>query len=187
MDKSRLQVSRRQVLASAIVGGATIIGLEEVFAQLSDSEKSNDNAIQASTLDLKTDGSDSVVTILDVSAVVPGESGSGSVDLNNSGKTAGTLDVTLDVMGDTEGTTGGADGTGGELDSNLELSGSFAGSTIWSYETARNLETNTYTLDKSFDSGVSNTFTLRWRLPDYATLDSKKDGVTVRLKFSLKE
>jgi hypothetical protein len=184
-DKSRLKITRRQALAAVVFSGASIVGFQTTFGIFSDLEKSDENSIQASTLNLQLNGGESAVTILNRSGIEPGDSGSSNIDLSNSGDSTGHLDVTIEKTDDKEGTTSGSDSSGGELDSNMELEGDFAGNTVWSYETVESLAGSTYTIDSSFEPGASGTFTLSWQLPFDVALESKQDGTSIKLKFNI--
>jgi len=85
-------------LILALTGGAT-------WAYWSDTEASTDNSLSAGTLDLDVDGGDIAVTTFSASDKAPGDSGSGSTTLSNSGGSSvtGELDIAFSAITNTGG------------------------------------------------------------------------------------
>lgn len=95
-----------------VIGGAT-------FAYFSDTESSTNNTLTAGVLDLNIDGGNVAVTTLNVGAVAPGSSGSGSSTLSNVGSMAGELDITTSAVTN----TGAVSGTSEYADDSGDLGG----------------------------------------------------------------
>jgi spore coat-associated protein N len=103
--KKIIGLSVAALLLLGVIGGAT-------FAYFSDTESSTNNSLTAGTLDLNIDGGNVAVNTFSVSAVAPGDSGSGSSTLSNVGSMAGELDISTSAVTNTPG-SGGTEYEGG--------------------------------------------------------------------------
>jgi spore coat-associated protein N len=103
--KKIIGLSVAALLLLGVIGGAT-------FAYFSDTESSTNNSLTAGTLDLNIDGGNLAVNTFSVSAVAPGDSGSGSSTLSNVGSMAGELDISTSAVTNTPG-SGGTEYEGG--------------------------------------------------------------------------
>ncbi|WP_135806123.1 TasA family protein [Halorussus marinus] len=93
-DNSGFDLSRRKVLGGVLtVGAASAATGAGTMALFSDSEESNDNTVQAGTLDLTIGGNNS--STLSVSDIAPGDSGRTAIKVNNAGSLGGSLDVNV--------------------------------------------------------------------------------------------
>jgi len=91
------EFTRRRVLGGVLtVGAASSAAGAGTFALFDDTETSSANTVQAGTLDLQVNGG-GTNTVLDVSDVAPGDSGSDSTRIRNAGTLPGYL--TLGVSG----------------------------------------------------------------------------------------
>lgn len=175
------------------------------MAAFSDSESSPSNSVEAGTLDLTLDGGDSTVTFLSEVDIAPGDSGTATLTVANTGSVTGYLDV--EVASTTYNENGcvgneksvddtcGDPGTGnGELQDYLEVHAEFQnGSQLWSgFDTVANRlgEGTVYDLDDPLPGGASDTFVLDWQLPSTVgdqkqDNEAQSDGVEFALTFSL--
>jgi len=93
-DNSGFDLSRRKVLGGVLtVGAASAATGAGTMALFSDSEESNNNSVQAGTLDLTVGGNNS--STLSVSNIAPGDSGRTAIAVNNAGSLDGSLDVNV--------------------------------------------------------------------------------------------
>jgi len=102
------------VLIIGLVGAGT-------YAYFSDTESSVDNTLTAGTLDLNIEGGDVAITTFDVSNVAPGDNGTASSTLLNSGSLAGELDIATSGIDNVPGVGGEYGGGSGELGANAEI------------------------------------------------------------------
>ena len=113
--KKILGLTVAALLVMGLVGGGT-------WAFFTDTESSTNNSLAAGTLDLNIDGGDSASTTFSVSNKAPGDSGSGSSTLANSGSLDGELDIAFSAITNTPGAGGGEyEGGSGELGANAEI------------------------------------------------------------------
>lgn len=193
MTEQALTFTRRRVLGSLLtVGTASAAAGAGTMAAFSDVESSSGNTVQAGTLDLALDGADQTVTFLDVSGIQPGDSGSSSVTLGNTGTLAGDLEVDVAAIRDHEngfyGKESGQDGTSsdGELDDYLELRATIGTATVWPRQTVSKLTVGaTYSPNATITGGGTGTFTLEWWLPTDTTDIVQSDSVELDLTFRL--
>lgn len=87
------ELTRRRVLGSVLtVGAASSAAGAGTFALFSDTETSSANTVQAGTLDLQVNGS-GTNTVVDVTNVAPGDTGSDSTTIRNDGTLDGYLTI----------------------------------------------------------------------------------------------
>ena len=110
--KKILGLTVAALLVIGLVGGGT-------WAYFSDTETSTGNILTAGTLDLNVDGGDIAVTTLNVPATYPGDTGSGSTTLLNSGSITGELDISTGSVTN----TGAEAGTSEYADDSGDLGG----------------------------------------------------------------
>lgn len=194
-------MTRRRLLSSvATVGGASAASGAGTMALFSDTETSSGNAISTGTLNLTLDGSDATVTFLSETSIEPGETGSATLTLTNTGSLPGYVDVVVTSSTNYEnglqGNEGSRDDTGddpgegnGELQNHLLVAAEFQnGPALWSgseQATTALSEGAVYDLDYELDGGTSDTFELSWELPADTGREAQSDGVEFALTFSL--
>jgi len=118
-EKTGIEVNRRRVLGGLVtIGAAGAAAGAGTFALFSDTGTSNDNTVQAGTLDLSfsSGGSFSLSTTL-----APQESTSGSVTLVRSGTIAGSVDVDVSYT-ENSTTSPSSDPTASDIASDLTVS-----------------------------------------------------------------
>jgi len=102
-----ISLSVISIVAAIVIGGTA--------AYFSDTETSKNNTFAAGTMDLDIDGDDTIVQTMNLSNKAPGDSGSESATLKNSGSLDGELDIAMGVVENypcTDGANGGQnDGT----------------------------------------------------------------------------
>jgi predicted ribosomally synthesized peptide with SipW-like signal peptide len=180
-----ISLTRRRLLGGILtVGGASAAAGAGTMAAFSDSESSSNNTVQAGTLNLTLDGTDQTVTFLDASDIVPGDSGSGDVDLANTGSIDSTLEIEIaDIRSlDKNGNSGG------DLDDYLEVQPVLAGEDAFSSPTlVDSLSTGQVLFSgKTLSSGATKTFRLDWSLPDTGGINKAKgNSVELDLTFRL--
>ncbi|WP_134668768.1 TasA family protein [Halorussus marinus] len=132
-DNSGFDLSRRKVLGGVLtVGAASAATGAGTMALFSDTESSNNNSVSAGTLNLTNDGS-SDWNLLQVSGAAPGDAGSGTQKLKNTGSITGDLKMKVtrfesnengvneaEASDDPNGTVD-SPGSDGELDENLKV------------------------------------------------------------------
>lgn len=205
MSGHNITVTRRTLL-----GGVATLGLGSAaagagtVATFTDSASSNGHSLDAGTLNLTLDGSDATVQFLSEVDVSPGDSGTSTVTLANTGSLTGYVDVEVASMTDYEndcvnGEASAEDnpssscddpGQGqGELQDHLEVHAEFQnGDELWSgFDTVANkLSAGTvYDEDYQLDGGTSDDFVLDWQLPSGAGDEAQSDSVEFALTFSL--
>ncbi|WP_226010657.1 TasA family protein [Halomicrobium salinisoli] len=211
MSEKRIELTRRRVLGGiATIGAASAAAGAGTFAYFSDEETSS-TTVSAGTLDLQT-GSTNTLSF-GKSDIVPGQNGSGSVDLQKSGSVAGDLSISVASVSSSEGTDSDAEtntstSDGGELDDQLELAlwiGT-GGSSDTSFESGDialrsdgNLsDTKTFGTASNYDGAswgnvVTDfsgpvTFNLEWKFPDGDTNnEAQGDDITVSFDFTLEQ
>jgi len=184
-------------MSVAAAGAATGAGTMAAFR---DSESSTGNSISAGTLNLTLDGSDATVQFLSQTSVAPGDSGSATLTVANTGSLPGYIDVEVASLTSYEnglsGNENSVDGSGGdpgagngELQDYLEVHAEFQnGPALWSgFDTVANrLGTGTpYDRDYQLAAGGSDTFVVDWQLPSSVGDDAQSDGIEFALTFSL--
>ena len=191
-----IELSRRRVLGGlAAVGLGSAAAGAGTMAAFSDSESSTGNSVQAGTLDLTLDGASQTVTFLDTTGVKPGDTGSGSVELGNTGSVSGTVTVTVDAIRSTEngyyGKENGQDGSqnDGELDEFLSTTATVGSQTAWSNTRVVDLNVGQeYTTGATIGPNSTKTFTLDWQFVDEQGVNlAQSDGVELDLTFRLEQ
>ncbi len=118
------------LLSLTIVTAVAVIAIGATGAYFSDTETSTGNTFTAGSLDLNIDGDNQNVVMFSVSKLIPGDSGTQEILLNNTGNLNGFLDVSFlnlvnnDVScNDPEDDVDATCGTGqvGELADNLDI------------------------------------------------------------------
>lgn len=189
------RVTRRRLLGGLVtVGAASAAAGAGTMAVFTDSEQSGGNDLSAGTLDLTLDGQDATVQFLSAATVAPGDSGSGTVTLRNTGSVPGYVDIVVATTNFENGLAGNeksADNTGGdpgqgngELQNSLETTGTLGGTTVWSNTTVVNLQSG-YDEDVQLSPGTSADFVLGWQLPSSTGREAQTDSVEVSLTFRL--
>lgn len=200
MAKDPVYVTRRRILASvATVGGASAASGAGTMAFFSDTETSSENTIQTGTLNLTLDGDDETVEFLTEENVAPGDTGSSTLELVNTGSLTGYVDVEVTSVENYENgrqgnersvdDSGGDPGQGnGELQNHLEVSADLGGEELWpgsALATNAISEGNVYDLDYELGSEASATFELGWELPTDTGREAQSDSLTFALTFTL--
>jgi predicted ribosomally synthesized peptide with SipW-like signal peptide len=215
----QLQLTRRRALGALVtIGAGSAAAGAGTFALFSDTESSSGNVVTAETLDLTTDSSGSTLTVIDTSetTVKPGSSGSGSVEVTNSGSIDGSLDVnTGDIasrehgVSDPETGAEGEDGPGGtgELIDNLHvavwLSNSDSGDSPLALAGSENPGTlnennstvlsNAFAANEDYDTDFSmpadstTTIHVAWWIPEGVGNEIQGDSVSVDFDFELNQ
>lgn len=200
MSKKSLQLTRRRALgALATIGVGSAAAGAGTFAAFSDTEQTSDNQVSAGTLDLTVDGDDDDVKILDVSDAAPGDSGSGSLTLENEGSIDGLLQISIDSVTGAENDVNDAEADSEDEDGSVESPGStselldvleltiIVGGTTEFDDTLSDLSTgDLYTATQpSLDSGSTTSFELNWEVPESAGNEIQSDSASVDATFTL--
>lgn len=199
MSDRTVTLTRRRLLGGlALIGGASAATGAGTVAYFSDSEGSSGNTVQAGTLDLELDGADQTVTFLDVDGIVPGDSGSQSIDLSNTGTVDGSLELVLTDVRDYENGIVSNENSeddspnDGELEEYVEVRALVSGTEIvgWTYvEQLQNLS-----LPEPYQTGVTiaaettEPFTVEWRFGDpgdTSVREAQSDSVEIDVTFRL--
>lgn len=162
------------------------------MAAFSDTEQSTDNTVQAGTLDLKVDGGDSAGTTLSVSNVAPGDTGSATRNVSNSGSINGTLTVNVTNVVDDEN---GQNEPESEFDNSSGASEGELSDTVNVTIYVDGTEIATGTLSSiegeynvgELASGDSATVTVEYSVPGDAGNEIQSDIVTFDLVFELEQ
>ncbi|ELZ98934.1 hypothetical protein C440_01220 [Haloferax mucosum ATCC BAA-1512] len=204
-DDNTIELSRRKVLGGlALIGVASATAGAGTIAALNDTENSNGNQIYAGRMDLRIDGGDSSVTLIDTgsNSIVPGDSGIGCVTLTNSNgsNVAGAVDVRITRVADSEngreemekeaGDTTGA----GELGEHLLVrmyfedgSGNrtYLGDDQYRKATNRLQSGKTFNTHYPLDVSGEVDFCLDWKLPSSAPPTIQTDSFEVDFAFDM--
>jgi predicted ribosomally synthesized peptide with SipW-like signal peptide len=194
------------LMVMGLVGGGT-------WAFFSDIETSTGNTLAAGTLDLTINGGNDPVTLLNVSDIYPGGSGSNGTTLNNAGNIGGTLAIWIDSITNTESSAGteftgdSINGSSGELGSALELAmyidvdqgGSFNAGDIGlkndgttytpsslDYQIANSYVSANWTdvYSGNMAAGDSDNFIILYQLPTGSTADNSYQGDSIIVDFT---
>jgi predicted ribosomally synthesized peptide with SipW-like signal peptide len=203
--KKILGLSLTALLVMGVIAGAT-------FAYFSDTESSTGNTLTAGTLDLNIDGGDTAVTTFNVSAVAPGDSGSGSSTLANVGSMAGELDIATSAVTNTGAASGSTEygDDSGDLGASAEIamyldidqSGTWnAGDTGLSsdgttyafpaaldYDVIDNYASETWNAAvATMAAAASEDIVVSWRVPTSAGNSIQGDSVSFSITFILEQ
>ncbi|KTG30958.1 choice-of-anchor W domain-containing protein [Haloferax profundi] len=203
-----IELSRRKVLGGlALIGAASATAGAGTIAALTDTENSNGNQIYAGRMDLRINGGDSSVTLLNTSnnPIVPGDSGFGCVTLKNSANSnvGGAVDVRITRVANKENgreemekeagdTTGG--NNGGELGEYLKVrmyfedsSGNrtYLGDDQYRKASNRLQAGKTFQVHYPLDVSEEADFCLDWKLPASAPTTIQTDSVEVDFAFDM--
>ena len=187
MSDERIRIGRRRLLASiATVGGASAAAGAGTTAFFTDSEVSTGNTVRAGTLNLTLEGGEQAVTFLSESAIAPGDSGSGNLDIDNTGSVDGELNIGIGAIRSTDN----KGGSPGQLEDYLEVSARLEGTStgqtpIFSQRTVADLRTTTITKQVPIPAGESRQFVLEWILPQSTPNEARGDSVGLDFTFNL--
>lgn len=194
MSDDSLMLTRRRLLAGALgFAGASAAAGAGTMAALSDTESSNDNAIEAGTLDLKTGDDDLEVTFLQLDSITPGDSGNHSIGLRNHGTVDGVLEIDVDGWKDSEngivsGEAGDSSSNRGELQEYLKVNASIG---IWSsgwYYVKDIPQSQKFSTGVTIQDETTEQFTVDWDFEQPSSgnaKDAQSDSVSIDLSFRL--
>lgn len=190
-DDNTYGLTRRRVLGGlATVGAASAAAGAGTMAYFSDTEESTDNTVSAGTLDLKADGGDSAVTTVNVSDVAPGESGSDSTSLSNSGSIDGSVDLVFGSASNSEGDNPESEGdtsSPGDLGGVLEVTVSVGSTQVRSGTFNSVFDGTEADANVALASGGSKDLTIDWSLPSSAGNDIQGDSVSGDITIELNQ
>jgi predicted ribosomally synthesized peptide with SipW-like signal peptide len=188
-NDTNIELSRRKILAGlGTIGLASAGAGAGTMALFEDSEDAQAQ-VQSGTLDLRVNGANGTVTILDESGIAPGDSGSNSFYVRNAGNVGGILSATVGDVVDHENGRNDAekevDSTNGqgELSQHLKMSLSVEGDTIGP-ATLANTQGRTFG-PWMLGGGVRTKITVNWHLPESAGNEVQSDRVTADLGLTL--
>ena len=201
--KKILGLTIAALIVLVFVGGST-------WAYFNDTESSESNSLVAGTMDLDIDGGDTAVTTFSVSSAAPGDTGSGSSTLANSGSIAGELDITFSAITNTGGSGGsehedGVGDLGGEADMavfiDVDSSGTWTSGDVGlksdgttynhpdalEYETIDSYESDSFDAIVTLSASASDDFVVMWRIPTTAGNDIQGDSISFDVTFTLEQ
>lgn len=192
MPHPDLTLSRRRLLAGAItLGAGSAASGAGAFALFSDAETGS-GTLSAGTFDLVLGDGDatSPVTFMDVDGIVPGDSGTETLALENAGSITGYLDVRVAGVRDTAGSDGSAD-LADEIEVVAYVDGGAAGRTYLcptfggsaTVFSSVFVADEVHSLDYELAGDEQATFYLEWQLPAEAGNEIQGDGVGLDLEF----
>jgi spore coat-associated protein N len=198
--KKILGLTVAALLVMGLVGGGT-------WAYFSDTETSQNNSLTAGTLDLTIGGGNTAVTTFSATAVKPGDSGTGSSVLANTGSMNGTLGITFSAISNTSGGTAEFNNGTGDLGANTEMavyidvdqSGAFNagdiglkadGTTYTSvgglqYASIDSYGGKSYAAVETLANGAADSFAVAWNVPTTAGNSIQGDAVSFDVTFTL--
>lgn len=191
------------ILIIVTVGGAT-------WAYFADFESSTGNSLASGTLDLNIDGGDIAVTTFSVTDVEPGDSGSGSNVLANSGSLGGELDVTFSAITNVGGSGGGeyedgighlggvaemavyidVDQSGGWTSGDIGLKSdetAYNWPTALDYDIINNYDSDDFDAVETMASSANDNFRILWSVPSGAGNNIQGDSVSFGVTFVLEQ
>ena len=212
-DTPTTKLTRRRLLGGlTAAGAASAVGGAGTMALLSDTERSTDNTIQAGTVDLVLDGTESATTTFQASKLAPGEAGTATASVENAGSLPGVLAVTVDDVTTSGGATVDSEdqsesqddgsallselilevgfdpdhATDGDLDDNDETVAvdEYLSANAWNPGTTHSTGE---TLSASGEGGDASTLYVRWQLDSDAPNTVQGDEVTVSVAIELEE
>lgn len=104
MPVSNHGLTRRRVLAALLVAGLVTAGAGTVVVTFFGDATGSD-VVADQTVDLSVDSRNATVTLVDAADLEPGDSGAGTLVLNNTGDAPGSLELSVDVRGSENGVT----------------------------------------------------------------------------------
>jgi spore coat-associated protein N len=191
------------IMLLATVGGGT-------FAWFSDTETSANNSLTAGTLDLNIDGGNVAVTTFSSNNTAPGDSGSGSNELENVGSLDGELDIYVGYI-NTAGGSGGTefedgvsnlkgvaemalyidvDQSGGWSTGDIGLKSdgtTYSHPTALDYATIVSYQQVTWDAVETLSSGAADDFTILWQIPTSAGNEIQGDSLNFDVTFTLEQ
>lgn len=183
-------MEKKILLSLMMVGVVAAAAGAGTFAYFSDTESSNGNTMTAGTLDLNIEGGDSAVTTLSVSDVGPGDSGTASSSISNTGSIDGYVDVEVGSVNNTEGanpeseTDTSGDGEMGGIatatiyvddDGNLSTTGD---QTQVASGTLNSIQSQDYEVDHSLTAGGSSNLVIDWDVPTSMGNEAQGDAAS---------
>lgn len=198
MTDEAITLSRRRVLGGlATIGGASAAAGAGTVAYFSDSESSSGNTVQAGTLELGFDGTNSFSFS---AALAPTQSTIDRVTLVNDGSISGSLDVDVSYS-ESDGASNDTDVTADQVAQNLNvltldyddtslLGGQNLPSDPTLYELAHNDQaepgTNNDLVNLADPTSNGTDFTVELELADVGN-DFQSDGVAITFDFDLNQ
>lgn len=189
------ELNRRRALVALMVVSIAAAGAGAgTMALFSDTETSNNNVVQAGTLDLKVDGGDTNVQLINATNAKPTDSGQGTWNLTNAGSINGSLDIDVTAVNNSENEINDPESdvdssnSSGELGANLEVYVHTNGGTniTSGWVTADSLSGATYE-NISVSAGTSKEIVVEWRIPSTVGNVIQTDSVTVDVQFELNQ
>jgi predicted ribosomally synthesized peptide with SipW-like signal peptide len=194
-DDNKIALSRRKVLGSiGAIGVASAGAGLGTSAYFSDDETLDNNAIQAGELDLEI-GSNSSVP-LGISGVAPGDSGSASVTIENTGNIGGRLTAAVNITGYNTNNAGDNEphySQSGELRDEIQISVGFDGTGIGFDRAIKWGSIGTADLQQEvpayaqLDGGNTGNLVIEWQLDEDATNEVQTDEIQFEVVVSLKQ
>ena len=191
------------IMLLATVGGGT-------WAWFSDTETSANNSLTAGTLDLNIDGGNIAVTTFTSNNTAPGDSGSGTNELENIGSLDGELDVYVGYINTASG-SGGTEfedgvsnlkgvaemalyidvdqsGTWSSGDIGLKYDGTtYSHPTALDYATIVSYEQVTWDAVETLATSAADDFTILWQIPTSAGNEIQGDSLNFDVTFTLEQ
>ena len=193
---------KRIILSLIVLALAGTVAIGATRAYFSDTETSTGNTFSAGTLDLKTGGGDSNITMFTVTNTYPGASGSATVALKNDGNINGFVDLQPITLLDEENgcnepeiaeESGCTGNTNGELSANMNVEMFIdsngngikdAGENVYT-GLLSGISTAGYDSSIALDSTVIKNFIVNWSITTTATNNIQSDKKTLGLTFEL--
>lgn len=189
----KIELTRRKLLGSGLaLGGAAVAGGGTALAFFTDEEVLGDNTIQAGELDLEV-GSNSSIP-LEVSGLAPGESGSASVGVSNSGNIGGRLTAAVNITGYNTNNAGDNEPNypqSGELRDELQVAVGFDGTGIGPETVIKRGSIGTADLQREVPAyselggGESGQLVVQWWLDEDATDEVQTDSIEFEVVVGL--
>lgn len=201
--KKILGLTIAALMVMVLVGGGT-------WAYFSDTESSDNNSLTGGTLDLNINGGNAAVTTFSATNVAPGDSGSGTVTLNNAGTLNGELDIVFSAITNTPGAGGTEyEGGSGELGANAQIAvyidldesgtwnagdiGLKSDNTTYAYPATLNYATVnsygsvTWNAVQTMTASAQDKFAILWQVPTSAGNDIQGDGLSFGITFRIEQ
>lgn len=191
MSDKQIELTRRRVLGGIAVTGAAAAGAGAgTMAYFSDTEDSTGNTVSAGTLDLTVDGSDSEQTTVSVGDVAPGESGSGSTTLRNTGTIDGSVDLVFSSASNLEGDNPDSEtdtSSPGDLGGVLQVTVSVGSTQVLSGTFNSVFDGSEADSNVALAASSSKDLTIDWSLPSTAGNDIQGDSVSGDITIQLNQ
>lgn len=195
----KIHLTRRKVIISLVViGVAAAFAGAGTMAFFSDTETSSNNTVSAGTLDMKVNGGDEKVQLLSATNAVPGDTGSNSTKLKNTGSINGSYDVNLSNTLQENGWNEPENDSAAEKDGSVELGSQLNVTVGIDNDRDGDIDNVAYQgpvadaeghmeLNETLTAGETDRLIVRYEIPTDAGNEIQSDGALLNVTVNLEQ